>query len=235
MIIRVKDNSGNWVDIPALRGDTPELQVATDTLVGGIKVNASGTYIPSDDNIYFDINIDRASSKAVAIVPTANSTRYGIISNATYQKIQDVSTKLDAIAESLAGLNNIKTEELLWTNPDPTVDFTAKDIDLDLSGYDRIKVFARFSKSDTASTFQECSVGGRARLFTGYAGTTSGYQNVNVSRYFYCDTTKVSFQDGYYAYNTSGLKANDDLIPVSIYGIKFKSALNATLLAAETV
>lgn len=75
------------------------LPSATASVLGGVKVNQVGSYTPADNNNYYHIHKITSSDKIVANVPPATASRHGTISGTTYQKIQDVATKSDAIAD----------------------------------------------------------------------------------------------------------------------------------------
>lgn len=106
------------------------------------------------------------------------------------------------------------TTTLLWTNPDPTSNFSAQTISLNLSGYDAVKVLAAQNTSSSSGVMVETTKDYEGRLFMMY--------NARYYRGFTWSDTGVTFTDGYQASLSSNLSANNSAaIPIYIYGVRY--------------
>lgn len=135
-------------------------------------------------------------------------------------------------------LPNWKQDErkLLWTNPNPTVAFSAQTIPLDLSGYDEVEIVGSVSSGDADWTYfnQRCEVIANLVLQAYY-----GYLNRRIAR---VRTTGIEFNVGikYTTYNSTATEDNSRMIPHKIYGIKettpvIKAAHSVTIQGVDTM
>lgn len=120
------------------------------------------------------------------------------------------------------------TMDLLWENPDPTAEFAAQTVELDLSEYTHVAVM--FKWSDTANVyvpvqFFEKGVVATANAF-GYNATELQARVVTPS------DTAIAFGDGgrwNRGSTTSNIVADDTvMIPYRIYGIKNGSSISTS-------
>lgn len=100
--------------------------------------------------------------------------------------------------------------KLLWVNSDPTSNFAAQTIPLNLTNYDAVLVVYKITASGTAKWWQFGWVDGESTVGAG-KGTTYIY-----TRQFLADANGVQFFNGYRD-STSGASYG---IPLAIYGIK---------------
>lgn len=111
------------------------------------------------------------------------------------------------------GKSTLKAEKtLLWTNPNPTSNFSAQTISLDLSNYDEVEVEAIMYMNGTTAYYNSfrCKVGKSYTL-----NGISYKSNVLLTRDCKVQTSSVYFDSGW----ANG--ANDGaVIPTRIYGIK---------------
>lgn len=107
------------------------------------------------------------------------------------------------------------TEELLWTNPDPSAAFSAQTVSLDLSAYEFIDIVG--IADATGSTYMHFVnrfvIGELGRLTKSGRNADPPSFNRDVTT----STTGVTFSTGY-RNSTAGTRY---AIPVRIYGIKF--------------
>ena len=114
-------------------------------------------------------------------------------------------------------LNDVPHYTLLWTNPNPTSEFSAQTISLDLSKYDAIKIDYNAYGIKSEETY----VGKSCRLSSVSPGGSSYYIT---ARYRDCKvmTDGIKFDDGYTSYAVATPDTNNaNCIPYKIYGIKF--------------
>ena len=125
--------------------------------------------------------------------------------------------------DELASGTGIEKRILLWTNANPTSNFAAQTISLDLSGYDAVEIICRYSRTDDARMRYICDVGGSASMYWFYyTGTDGKYTGVRSRNEVSVSTTGVTF------YTCSGKPGNSStsttndgyIIPVKIYGIR---------------
>ena len=104
--------------------------------------------------------------------------------------------------------------DLLWTNPDPTVNFAAQSIGVDIRSYDAVLVFYMFSLTTTRamSCLAPTSATG-LMLYCVYdtSSTQGGRQATFVSG-------DISFDVGHTATATD---APAFAVPTAVYGVKF--------------
>ena len=108
-----------------------------------------------------------------------------------------------------------ETQVLLWTNSKPTVEFTNKKIDIDLTSYDGVIV--EFRKSTGA---EDSTISGRTKAPKGnYTDFGSGYINVDYKgrgrEITVVDNSGVTFSAG-----GGDVKNNTLMIPTTIYGYR---------------
>lgn len=107
--------------------------------------------------------------------------------------------------------NNTKITGLigtvLWSNPNPTSDFSAQNITLSSSDYDVLEIFYRGFNNSTWENSVRLTKGGNARLLY-IAGTTTFYRN--------CQYT----DDTIYSVANESANTNSRCIPLYIVGYK---------------
>ena len=108
---------------------------------------------------------------------------------------------------------------LLWTNPNPTSNFSSQSIPLDLSGYDAVDVVAVVSR--TSGKMETCRIYFGAPVDQGLYFL--GDDATKHARDLSINTSGITFQNGYYQYMESGSAKTSDsgqAIPYKIYGVK---------------
>ena len=128
-------------------------------------------------------------------------------------------------------------KKLLWTNPNPTSDFGAQTLTLDLSGYDEVEIVATFLGDTRASYSTRCAVGAGSNLAyqilnTATATNASTFIN-GVAREFTVSTSGITFGNGQMTYN-GGAYTNwqSRAIPYKIYGIKYEYVQPPAIIGA---
>lgn len=122
-------------------------------------------------------------------------------------------------------VNNGGTQiKLLWTNSNPSSNFAAKQISLNLSSYDAVLVETRYNTSSSAR-------GKTSIIFINYDERIMQLMNVGTDskwlfaceRVCYPRSTYVGFEANYTkkSDNTAGALDNTHNIPTRIWGIKF--------------
>lgn len=121
----------------------------------------------------------------------------------------------------------------LWSNPNPTADFTSQNITLSSSDYDFLLILANYVKSGTNYIPPIiCPKGDSFMLTTAIAvsgGARSFYRSGNRTS----DTTYVVGNCDYATGVTAASTANNYLIPMVIYGIKKTINLNFSAIASD--
>ena len=105
--------------------------------------------------------------------------------------------------------------DLLWTNPNPTSNYGANTVSVDLSEYGAVLV--TFNYSALASLL--CPVDGNKYMVTiGNVSTTSSSPSVPRRRGFTPSTSGIAFETSYISGTTT--EAQGACIPYQIFGIK---------------
>lgn len=121
-------------------------------------------------------------------------------------------------------LEDVVTEKLLWTNPNPTASFGAQTVALDLSGYESIRVeFTNY----TSGIIVEIDSG--TRRCCGIWNTENTSKTAFVVRGVGATPTGVYFDNATYKWGdsaTTSLTENNYVKPTKIYGIKKVTALD---------
>lgn len=104
----------------------------------------------------------------------------------------------------------------LWTNPNPTSNFAAQTVPLDLSAWTWIAITVRHSTTSAYNTIRMtcfCKVGDDVILVAQNLGSTlyTALRRANT------DTTGVEFTTGYR--NTTGTSGTEYCVPIAIYGV----------------
>lgn len=131
----------------------------------------------------------------------------------------------DVLASDVNALKNgaIATlVSLIWTNPNPTSDFPAQDIDIDLSPYKLVLILCGEYKTEARHqlTVGICPVGQSCTVFAPYISYDSSYDNIRnyTARHISTTTSKITVGNTYA--NTSGVHNYGNCLPLFIYGIK---------------
>lgn len=89
----------------------------------------------------------------------------------TYGVLNNLLTKLEDY-DSFKILENVVTEDLLWTNPSPTSAFAAQTVALDLSGYDGVKIKLKRINNNAVYSIHELRLGERYDIGENVVSTT---------------------------------------------------------------
>lgn len=101
----------------------------------------------------------------------------------------------------------------LWTNPDPTSNFAAQTVSIDLSSWHLIAIVVRFNASSDGETICLARIGEKVVLNAPNFGSTM----YNARRLANVQTTGVEFMQGYR--NTTGTAGAQYGVPTVIYGV----------------
>lgn len=101
----------------------------------------------------------------------------------------------------------------LWTNPNPTSDFAAQTVALDLNAWNVIAVVMKFNATSTSETIHMIRVGYQCITNAVNIGSNAyvAKRTATVS------TSGVTFAQGYR--NTTGTAGAEYAVPVAIYGV----------------
>lgn len=116
--------------------------------------------------------------------------------------------------------------DLLWTNPDPTAEFAAQTVALDLSQYDAVIIYSRTTSVTLhcyADLFFKGTQGSVASCSTGGQGAITWVREIEV----FADGSGILFSQGYRAGGTTAVNGDNSAgIPYQIYGIRNTSSSN---------
>lgn len=138
-----------------------------------------------------------------------NVTQEGYMAGAL--ALKQVNSNLENVTDSI-GL------KLLWENPNPTADFEAQTISLDLSDYSFIKILSIRMKNTTDYIVDEGIVGygGQIKYVSGSTSGSNTDAGVSLWRDFKVSTNEVTFLGGW----RNNTQRDENAIPLAIYGCK---------------
>jgi len=136
------------------------------------------------------------------------------MSNIIKQLVDSNGNNIYPLAYAMGGAKM----DLLWTNPNPTSNYTANTESMDLSDYDLI--YVEFANTDADKITVVCRADGKTYIAT-QPNKSSGATSPSVNRYrtFTVNTSGISFGTAYIAGTTSA--ANGACVPQAVYGLKF--------------
>lgn len=102
--------------------------------------------------------------------------------------------------------------DLLWTNPNPTSNFSAQTVSIDLSGYDAVRITFIANMGSPVCYTQEADIDSYDHLLSVVSAAPA-----RQSRSFTLSSTGIVFANGATG-NTSGSQYG---VPIKIWGIKF--------------
>lgn len=140
-------------------------------------------------------------------------TPYPVVRYNTSNSKQEYYDKANSAWAQVPGGGGGGSWTELWTNSDPSSNFSAQTVPLDLSSWNLIAVLAKTTTS-----------GNTTSVFLGAVGTSGilCVPNLGSTQYFYkrtmdIQTTGITFSTGYR--NTSGTSGANYCIPVAVYGL----------------
>lgn len=118
----------------------------------------------------------------------------------------------------------VELMKLLWENPDPTAEFAAQTIALDLSGYDDLYVIYDWAVGNNYLYSQLVPIDdGRYCLSGAYPSGTASEGSASIVRQVTFGNSGIVFSDAGMGYTGSGRTTRNNMcIPLKIYGIKNK-------------
>lgn len=122
--------------------------------------------------------------------------------------------------------------DLLWTNPNPSSEYSAKTETLDLTDYDFVFITFKWGAS-SARAMLNCFV-----MVDGGGVITSSVYNARVYREITCTTSGVTFGAGAYANTISAnmtSPSNSTCVPQQIFGIKFSWIVPTTVQGLQYI
>lgn len=135
----------------------PEVLVQKGTLFMGVRgATEDGSRIKTSEVIKYKIIEGTPASKKTLF---ASPDIYQQYLSQMYEGLSPTRTAMEqnfynytqqAKEEMLASLPNALSGQLLWENPNPSADFAAQDIDLDLSKYKRVHIICCAAKSGSS-------------------------------------------------------------------------------------
>lgn len=142
-------------------------------------------------------------------------------------RVQQVGVNLGTITPLLPELSTInqinsdlasKKIELLWTNVNPNTDFANQDININLSNYDEVAIYAKYESGQGYAINTRAMVGDIGSLMIGIIPTA---EYALTTRTFNVFSDKITVGKCYAYVNGTSTEANGRLIPYKIYGIKY--------------
>lgn len=113
--------------------------------------------------------------------------------------------------------------ELLWTNPNPDINFAGQTITIDLSDYDMVEIhFFESSNAGRRFGMSQRFLKDIPCMMRSFSNMSSGSASSLLQRRLQASDTGVVFQDGQYRGATATAApstGNDVLVPLRIYGV----------------
>jgi hypothetical protein len=140
-------------------------------------------------------------------------------------KVQDTDmNEIKSVVNNNAQETINITGQILWTNPNPTSNFSAQAITLSSSDYDMYEILFITNLGDSTTrinTSGKLIKGYGTRLGYVFAGSTNPGANVCSRWVDYVSDTELTFATGYLAYGTTTrIENNGFIVPVYIIGYK---------------
>lgn len=205
----------------------PEVLVQKGTLFMGVRgATEDGSRIKTSEVIKYKIIEGAPASKKTLFASPDIYQQYleqmnaGLTPTRTAMEQNFFNYTQQAKAEMLASLPNALSGQLLWENPDPTAEFAAQTIELDLSNYKRIHIITanEITGSDELS-YSETVITQKDVLMCMFNDTTSGSSNSGHKHYMRrakMMDTGIFFQDAHIV--ETHAYYNEYVIPVKIIG-----------------
>jgi hypothetical protein len=186
--------------------------------IGIIGVTADGESVKTSSIVSFKIT-QGASHAYTTLKPTMSL--YQQFLAAAKAEVDPVSKAFKA--EIMADYEAVKNDlipllngEVVWTNPDSSVEFEAQPIPIDLRDYKKIKVVFRHQASDNfGGGYSESDASVKGLSYHHYCGSFSG-SDITFARAFSFGDDGVDFGDA----KMSGDTKNSYIVPVEIRAYK---------------
>lgn len=130
--------------------------------------------------------------------------------------------------------SKIEVRQLLWTNPDPTSEFTAKTVNLDLSNYDSVQIVYKGFRTYGESYTAKSDVGSSGCRMGCHINTSGSAYPMVLERAYDVTISGVQFYagSGKSTNSTSTSTQNGCCVPYKIYGIRKLGGVVNKLLRA---
>lgn len=134
------------------------------------------------------------------------------------------TTDKTSVVSAINEVNEMK-EVILWTNPNPTSNFTAGSITLSSGDYDEYEVIYASATSDVDTLDAEKSFKGKNCILFDMqpTGTVAPFR---ARKCEYVDSTHLSFNDAYYGKDNLANVGNQYIIPIYVIGHKSHLTIN---------
>lgn len=140
-------------------------------------------------------------------------TPYPVVRYNTSNSKQEYYDKGDSSWKALSGSGGGASWVSLWDNPDPSSNFSAQTVSLDLSDWTFIAIVTQFSTSHDYESVNMVRVGGKSALETANLFSTQ----YTAKRSAEVTSSGVTFSTGYR--DTTGTTGTNYCIPIAIYGV----------------
>lgn len=133
-----------------------------------------------------------------------------------------IGAQFENVTDNINSLRNITNGlkgTILWTNPNPTSNFSPQTLNLDLSNYDEIEIIYRHYKTDATRLFTKVLIPSKQALVYPELDTSGGFIAIQ-SREFEVKNTGIVFESGYFK-GARNIEQNDGrCIPLYVIGYK---------------
>ena len=190
--------------------------------VNGVACSLDGHKHTASDIASGTLSTDRLPTVTIAKGGTGATTAAGALTNLGLTATATELNYCDGVTSNIQTQLNGKSQiVLLWENSSKTSSFSAQTLNLSLGSYDMYVVVARYSSSVGGTTSTICKTGYSSRLQgVGSSSPSSGSTDETISQESVRTVTysggSLNIGDALY----QGVKKNDSLIPIFIYGIK---------------
>lgn len=187
----------------------PNLGLYADVIGNGTDANnCSNAY-----EIDWDGNAEFKGEVYVGGCTLNGETPYPVVRYNTSSKKSEYYDKGDSSWKALSGSGGGASWVSLWDNPDPSSNFSAQTVPLDLSDWTFIAIVTQYSTTSDNEAVHLIRVGGKSSMDTGSIASTMYFTKRSAT----VTSSGITFTTGYR--NTTGTSGVNYCIPVAIYGV----------------
>ena len=194
----------------------PNLGLYADVIGNGTDANNCSNAYEMD----WDGNAEFKGEVYVGGCTLNGETPYPVVRYNTSSNKSEYYDKGDSSWKALSGSGGGASWASLWDNPDPSSNFSAQTVPLDLSDWTFIAIVTQYSTTSDNEAVHLIRVGGKSSMDTGSIASTMYFTKRSAT----VTSTGVTFTTGYR--NTTGTTGANYCIPVAIYGVSVEYNLD---------
>ena len=187
----------------------PNLGLYADVIGNGTDANNCSNAYEMD----WDGNAEFKGEVYVGGCTLNGETPYPVVRYNTSSKKSEYYDKGDSSWKALSGSGGGASWVSLWDNPDPSSNFSAQTVPLDLSDWTFIAIVTQYSTTSDNESVHLIRVGGKSSMDTGSIASTMYFTKRSAT----VTSSGITFTTGYR--NTTGTSGANYCIPVAIYGV----------------